>query len=169
MHEYSCRRLQPPTGDQKVQQTDDLRMEIISVATNRFLPIPSLMFLFKVFSLCLLSDSMDPNATAHSKQVSPPWWVLWGNKIQMLVAFFYKGVAKWHRQGQRRNLSSADSLCCLVCVPTVHRSDLRAQNLSSKGCSGYWVRHVWRNHSCVADVNDDTGSSVQCVTQFGQI
>lgn len=83
-----CRSLQPPAGDQKVLQTDDLRREIISVATNCFHPISSLMSLFKVFSLCLLSDSTDPNVTAHSKQVSPPWWVLQGYVIQMLVAFF---------------------------------------------------------------------------------
>lgn len=70
LHEYLCRSRQPLTDDQKVQLTDDLSKVLISVATNCFHPISSLMFLFKVFSLCLLSDSTDPNVTANSKQVS---------------------------------------------------------------------------------------------------
>lgn len=119
MQEYCCRRLQLPRGE--VQHTDDLREEIISVATNYSIPSPLLCF-SSLFSLSpsLLSASTNPNVTALQKQVSPPLWVLQGCVIQMPVIKFTK---KLHiDNGKHKDVAAAANWCafCFDSSPSVN-------------------------------------------------
>lgn len=109
MQEYSCRRLQPPTGDPKVQHRDDLREEIISVAANYFHPISSLMSLFKVLSLSLPLIRFDESKCHRALQTGISPFVGFTRLRDSNAGYIiHKGVAKWHRKAQRCGGSAAN-------------------------------------------------------------
>lgn len=114
-------------------------------ASPQTISIPSpLLCLSSKFSpsLSLLSDSTNPNVTAHSKQVSPPLWVLRGYVIQMPVILFTKEL----QNDTGRHKDAAEALPTGVYfLSTVHRrSVLQEKKLSTRGCGGYWVRTCWK-------------------------
>lgn len=108
MWEYSCRRLQPPTGDPKVQHWDDLREKIISIAANYFHPISSLMFLFKVLSLSLPLIWFDESKCHRAFQTGIPSFVGFTRLRDSNAGYIiHEGVAKWHWKAQRCGGSAA--------------------------------------------------------------
>lgn len=151
MWEYSCRRLQPPTGDPKVSTETIWGRKLSASLQTISIPSPLLCFSSKFSpSLSLLSDSTNPNVTAHS------------NRYPLLCGFYevtwFKCRLYYSRRSCKMTLEGTKmrrKRCQMVCIffpQSTAGQSCRRRSWAPEAAVVTESEHVWRNHSCSTDV-----------------